>query len=409
MNLKKELNEKSKVINSSDRDYIEQIKIGNNDFVFNKTTVKTFFVHNDDSRLYVFLSAIGIYRDAYPIFNRVSWHDKFNGIKFFFDDPSRLELKFSPSFYFGNSKNNYLNYIKDIIEKTKRHFNIDNKDITFISSSNGGFGCIYLANEFVGSRCIALCPQLDVKLYLGEQRFDEFKKRAEIIEEETDIEIYSRLNLYRIINNNETKFIIFSNVACESDRLQMNSFCSHINFNYKTGLNRINDNFYLIVASMDNVDPHKVQPDENFCGYLSNYFWSDSEEQRFSIVSYFINSMYKANIENFKFRLMNSLFSIVKNKKKIHLVRQQNRDLDIYLNDDVYVRISMIGNLIRPNVRFKKSIENLDLNKVYEYVKVSSCQMDESSIWVNIFGKPISVDKYHEWFTHVNNYVGFLK
>lgn len=414
MNLKNVLNESSNIINCNDKDYIKYVKIGNNDFVFNQTTVKSFFIRNDNNKLFVFLSAIGVNNNTYPIFNRVSWHDKFRGIKIFFDDPTRLELNFSPSYYFGNFDNNYLNYIEDIIEKMKESLNIANEDITFISSSNGGFGCIYLANDFVGSKCIALCPQLDVKLYLGEARFTEFKKRTRIIDDESKHEIYNRLNLYRIINNSETKFIIYSNVACDSDRLQTDSFCNHINYDYNIGINKIKDNFYLIVASMDNVDPHKVQPDENFCGYLSNYFWQNSEEQRLDIVNYFMNSMYKTNIENFKFRLQNNLLSIIPYCVNIKIIRHTN-GYDIYLNEDVYIRISNICDLIkpnvsfiRPNVRFKKCIKNLDLNKVYEYVKLTGCQMDESNIWVNIFDKPISVDKYHKWFTDVNNYVGFL-
>ena len=97
---------------------------------------------SDTTKLYVFLSAVGIQRDIYPLFHRISWHDRFDGMKIFFDDPTRDIIKFSPSFYFGNPEKNCLSYIKNIIEKLKEHYNLNNEDITVmkrpLSSRNLG-------------------------------------------------------------------------------------------------------------------------------------------------------------------------------------------------------------------------------------------------------------------------------
>lgn len=92
------LRESSNIIRCDNDKYVENIKIGNNDFIFDNTILKSFFITNDTKKLYVILSAVGGVLDQYPIFHRVSWHNKFNGIKIYFDDPTcpiqQISLKY---------------------------------------------------------------------------------------------------------------------------------------------------------------------------------------------------------------------------------------------------------------------------------------------------------------------------
>lgn len=419
MDLRRILKETKNTINCNENDYIDNIKVGNNDFVFKETTVKSFFVHDDDKRIFVFLSAVGTQRDCYPIFHRVSWHDKFKGIKLYFDDPTRFEINFAPCFYFGNKNNNYLSLMKEIIDKLQTKYGISNSDITFISSSNGGFGIIYLAEQFPGSSCISLCPQLDVKLYLGESSFEKFKEMTGIGKGDIDKGTYERLNLYRIgdsttttSDNNRSKYIIYSNVACLSDKAQIESFCQSINYKYKLGLNKVNDNLYLLIVSMHNIDPHAVQPNVSFCAYLSQFFWSDSEERRITFVQYFINMMAEVNQKDFKYSLINSLFCFGVTPSNVSVKIADGSKLDIFLGTDVYIRFSGLGKslkMVKPSVRFRKSIKNLDLDKVYQYVKDTNNYIGENDAWVNIWGQPLTLDNFKYWFKDANDYIGFYR
>ncbi|SFP33802.1 hypothetical protein SAMN02910344_01134 [Ruminobacter amylophilus] len=409
MNFKTLLKESSNIIHCNNVDYIDNIKIGNNDFIFDETILKSFFIYNNTTKLYVFLSAVGIQRDIYPLFHRISWHDRFDGMKIFFDDPTRDIIKFSPSFYFGNPEKNCLSYIKNIIEKLKEHYNLNNEDITFISSSNGGFGCIYLSNELHGAKCIALCPQLDVKLFLDESRFNIFKEKTEIFNNDALPDIKDRLNLYRISKNNSTKFVIFSNIACNSDKKQMDAFCEYINYSYKLGLNKLSENFYLIIVSMDNIDPHNVQPDVNFCSYLSKYFWEDCEERRISSVNYFIDMMNQTNDLDFKNKVICSILACTPETSKIILKRREDGVVDIFFNEKVYLRVNNFKNKVRPSIRISKTTKSLDMSKIYTYVKNSNSYIDENHNWVNIFKDPIPVDEYHVWFQDITSNLGIFQ
>ncbi len=402
MDIKFLLKNSHNLINCNKTDYIDNLKIGNNDFVFNEIVLKSFFIHNKTNQLYVFLSAVGSLNVTYPIFQRISWYDKFDGIKIFFDDPTREILKMAPGFYFGKMNISCLSLLKTIIEKIILNFKLCNKNITFISSSNGGFACLYLSNEFLGSKCIALCPQFDVKLFFGDDGFTIFKKKTEISIDENIPEIFNRVNVFRIITNTASKFVIFSNITCVSDRNQIEAFCKFCNYEYKLGLNKLRNNLYLIITSIDNIDPHVVQPDENFCSYLSNYFWNDDESRRISMVNYFVNMMKKFHDTDFKYKIIYSLFSTIPNYFKFTLKRNSNDVFDIILNENAYLRVMYLNkskNLVIPSLRMRKSILNMDI--IYDYVISSNSRIDESDTWVNIFKEAIPINDYHLWFQNI--------
>ena len=403
MNLKQELNLKSNIVKCEGCNYVKKLKPGNNDLIFGNLTLKSFYVTSSTKKLYVFLSAIGKPNKQYPIFNRISWKDKFDGIKIFFDDPTRIMLNTAPCFYFGTGNNGCLKNINNIITNLKEIYNLNNKEITFISSSNGGFGALYLTNEFPGSKCIALCPQFDVRLFLGNERFNSFVNMLNIKNSLNKDEIYNRLNLYRIKDNMDSKFIIYSNIACSSDEKQIDAFCKFIGFNYKLGLNQLSDNFYLILTNLDNIDPHVVQPDENFCRYLDQYFWEDTHARRNNEVEIFLELLKKRNNIDFTNKIINRLFSVVDNSKKIV---KKGDVIDVWFNVYVFVRVKKLCTEIVPSIRVNKNMPNLDINIIYDYVKNNDLYIDENDVWVNVYGNKIHIREYHDW---LNNFIKYTR
>lgn len=241
-------------------------KDGLNDIFFTETVISSFFLGSQTKKIYIFFSAIGVSGKKYPIFNRISWSNSFDGIKIYFDDPTRNEINFAPCFYFGKKDKNYLEYFIYIIKCIQKKYDIKNENLHFISSSNGGFASLYLCNKFRDSKCIVFCPQFDIILYL--------KKKIHILNKKLSIdlnddEFQDRRQVYNIINNSDSKFIIYSNIACESDKEQIEAFCKKNDLQYKCGLQKIK-NFYLILAEINSNSPHLVQPDEEFCFFLDN-------------------------------------------------------------------------------------------------------------------------------------------
>lgn len=399
-NLKAELLKDSNIIDSENSEnFAPKIKNGNNDFKFKHTTIKTFCKITSYKKIYVVLSAVGYQRDRYPIFFRVSWHPYFDGIILFMDDPTRDELKMSPSFYFGSKENNCLDCIKTIVTNIQENYNIQNKDITFISSSNGGFASLYLANEFEYSRCIALCPQLDVKLFLGIKGFENFKSKVGILNSDDEKAEKNRLNVYRIANNSRTKFFIYSNIAAVSDRNQIERFCNEIGFEYHLGLNQISDNFFLLITQFDNVDPHIVQPDENFVTYIDNFFWEDSLERKNIQVNSYMNLLKKSNECDFRSKILGDLFSVV-DSSKIVIKRNTNPvSIDVFFSKDIFARFSKITDVVYPSIRFSKAAVKDKLEDIIKYTESKGLFIDQSETWANVYSKqPINKIDYCRWF-----------
>lgn len=221
------------------------------------TKFELFFIPSKFKRLYISLSAIGKDGRDYPIFNRGSWSRAFEGMFLCIDDPTRYETKIAPTYFFGTKNVNYIDLLCTIITKFKEIYNLNNNNLCFISSSNGGFVAIKCSEVFNGCNCISLCPQLDIPLYYKGN--NKFEKKFDI--NFNDNEFKERLNIYNTITkNNNSNIIIFSNIKSHIDKIQIDSFFNYINKKYSNGLQQINNNTYFFIASIDAVDPHLSQP-----------------------------------------------------------------------------------------------------------------------------------------------------
>lgn len=228
-----------------------------------KIEFETFFMPSEHKKLYVIFSSIGRDKREYPIFHRVTWYNFFDGMFLWIDDPTRNQTQIAPTYYFGTKENNYLDYVSNIIDKFLELYNLTYNDLTFISSSNGGFAALWCAQKMHGATCLAFNPQLNIPLYY--QTVKKFEEKLNIsFEDET---LYNRLYLYGIDKEEKSKICIFSNIRSESDKLQMDEFFKNIGISYKIGLQKVN-NIWLIIANIDADNTHLAQPSP----YISRMF-----------------------------------------------------------------------------------------------------------------------------------------
>lgn len=110
------------------------------DIEVNGIIFNCFLYKKKSNKLYVFLSAIGKDK-VYPYFTRGSWPIWMDGNAICIDDPTRRDFNVAPGFFKGSSSNSYEDKLHKLIESVKSHLGIDNANVIFISSSNGGVCC----------------------------------------------------------------------------------------------------------------------------------------------------------------------------------------------------------------------------------------------------------------------------
>ncbi len=246
------LTQKPQIINIDD---ISHETNGTLQIVAPTTKFESVLIPSKKKKLYVFLSGYNI-GDNYPTYSRISWCDKFEGFKLFMDDPTRIEKNFSPSYFFGNKDHNYLEYVKQIINKITSVNKISWKNIVFVASSSCGFASLYLADYFLGSKCIALNPQIDLRLLVGQS----FARTMEI--DIDDAMYFDRVNVIRFKKNKKSKFFIFWNLTANMDSKQAKLIFKSDTI--PTGLTTFGKNIQVLCENIQAVEPHMAQPDEYF-------------------------------------------------------------------------------------------------------------------------------------------------
>lgn len=221
---------------------------------------------NREKKLYVFLSAVGIYKNSDTVFHRVMWASKFNGLCLYIDDPLRVKKKFAPMFYWGTLNEDYTSYLIDIVNRIIKLYSVRDEDVNFISSSNGGFASIRVANSFPESKCYVFCPQISIPLYFeGRQNaslyFDNAFEKKEAL---------NRLEVKWILNSPNAHFFIFSNIFCESDKKQMQYLLESADKNVETGVVKLNNKCIIFLENIKAKNPHLVQPDLYFSVFFNN-------------------------------------------------------------------------------------------------------------------------------------------
>ena len=225
------------------------------------TWFESCLIPSNTKKLYVFLSAVGRKDTPYPIFHRMSWADKLDGVCLYLDDPTRNERDFGGGkFYFGYKEHNYCEYITEIVRRIQANHGIKMADTIFISSSNGGLSALYLANVLQGSKCIALNPRIDITA-----RAELFGLTAWELNE-----VYDRMCVTNILKNTKSQFFIYFNLMEELDVWSYNRLIHAAHKGTEMGLYNLTNNIRMLTAHIDAPDPHMVQPDWDFVLYIES-------------------------------------------------------------------------------------------------------------------------------------------
>lgn len=253
------------------------------------TKFNCYFKRSNVKKLYVFLSAVGKSSVKYPQFHRVAWTDIYDGCCLCIDDPTREEINFAPSFYFGKCTDNYLDKIQIIVQNISNCFDIPSHNIFFIGSSNGGFASLYLANQFTNTNAIVLNPQFNIPLYFITEKsigdMELFQKKIGI--DFKDVNFKKRLNVESILYNMKSNFIIAVNLQARCDLEQISYIFKKINFEIKEGVYKFN-NCTFVLYRINTKNPHLAQPDENFTRFLE-FFTHKFDQDLIDIANLFSN------------------------------------------------------------------------------------------------------------------------
>ena len=250
-------------------------------------------------KLYVFFTAAGN-GNNYPTFHRASWAIRFDGICLCLDDPARNGHVFEgAAFYFGDKNHNYLDYALNIVRKIQSVYDIKSEDITFISSSNGGFAAIYVANRVPGCKCIALNPRIDIT--------KRFKKQFNFSDADI-LQMRERLDVTNFLHNEKTKFFLYFNNENELDYLHCKRLINAYGKPVRNGLTCLSKNIMLLVVNINAVDPHLVQPNWNFVKFIESIMGKRLSKSDLDLCYKLVDNMRKtAQIDIIKRSLSDSL------------------------------------------------------------------------------------------------------
>lgn len=134
-----------------------------------------------------------------PVFHRWSW--KFQQSTLFYNDPtSYIHHDMEGGWGVGTLDNYYLKNISLIIKEISNNIFVDNKDIIFYGSSQGGFMSLVLSVFFKNSIAIAEVPQFDLSLFT-ERHWENLKKYCfnGLSEDEIKKNYASRIDIIELI------------------------------------------------------------------------------------------------------------------------------------------------------------------------------------------------------------------
>jgi len=208
--------------------------------------VDALFHKGQKHKLYVILSG-GIAKETHvPHFERWTYYSILDGNVLIIDDPM-LKIfrtqKLCTGWYYG-LENSYLENIGKIIDKVASMLSINYKDLVFYGSSAGGYAALYLTSKFEKSKCIAINPQINLKIQRS-------WINAQEMEAITGHDLSSddcRNDLRQmIIEGNAGRIVIIENACSDTDLMQAKSLCDFLNVRFSYGLNKLSDRILLWV------------------------------------------------------------------------------------------------------------------------------------------------------------------
>lgn len=218
------------------------------------------FKPQNEKSLYVVFS--GYKTSTPPEFKRWSWYNTFGGSMLNIADPSYTENdKVELGWYYGTDDVNYRELIVDIVKRVQTILEIENKDVTFYSSSGGGACAIHCAGLLEGSTAIAINPQIHLATWAYAPMF---LKTTGIDLNKPDKWHRNELQWFAK-NCPKSNFIFFENCASDQDIEQFKYLKEAISPNkpFHYGINEFDNCIVWLYEAYDRV-PHGAQETQLF-------------------------------------------------------------------------------------------------------------------------------------------------
>jgi len=220
--------------------------------------------NSENKRLLVFLNGALSNKSRYPLYNRISWQEKFNSdCLYIYDSSLSQDHSYLLAWYVGNSQNILYQEIIRLIRKARDDLGFHNNQIVFYGSSGGGFAALKLAEYFKESTAVAINPQIEIFNYGNKNAVDNFirftfnKIPPNLIKDKYQKWIKIDPNAFRC---GSSKFIYVQNIVDgEHYRVHLKPFWKHFSKNIESGFDDSNHNQLIIY---DHPSGHAGEPPE---------------------------------------------------------------------------------------------------------------------------------------------------
>lgn len=195
-------NEKNSKISTMNADFIsiprQLLKIDeasfesdlNVDILIENTRIPiNFFRKTESKKLYVLLNgalALDVQKKYYPYFNRISWHNRFDGhCLYMYDASLNMQDRYELGWYRGSREDFLHHKYTETIKYAAKCLNIAYKDIVLYGSSGGGFAALKFAEDISGATAVAINPQTNIVKYNIKNAVNNFNNLFDIENEKS--------------------------------------------------------------------------------------------------------------------------------------------------------------------------------------------------------------------------------
>ncbi len=174
-----------------------------------------------------------------PIFPRWSYYPLNDGCFLSIDDPMfKLYPDLSLGWYYGDHESCFIHSTLKIVKLVCDKKSIDVKNVTFFSSSGGGYAALFAACSFPYSLSISINPQIYIQNFPYASNFQDITS--------IDLSAYDNLHrndlFYKLTFESKSKHLILVNVTCSHDYLnQLKPLADKYGVTLRYGLNHINN------------------------------------------------------------------------------------------------------------------------------------------------------------------------
>ena len=201
-----------------DIDNIVEIPDGKLSIAYKEARFECFFHAGNKKKLYVILDGArtggGRVRPV-PIYSRWSWYPFVDSYLLCMEDPMYFKYEeLLLGWFYGDSLNNYRQYVAEIVKKIAEYIGVNKSDVVFYGSSGGGTAAIHSAALFGAGTAVSINGQLNFEYDHGD--IEKFRISTGINLHEKDSQRRNEL-CYIMQEYTNTKYIIIENCLSRWD------------------------------------------------------------------------------------------------------------------------------------------------------------------------------------------------